>query len=129
MVDYTGNAIPAPGYAKGGHSVDDELLYSTVGFTQKGVTLKPGQGVLLLGTLIKQDSATKQYVKTTGTDAEGLLRQTTDTGTDAEGQAWQANIVIAGIAKLAKVTSANSGATLTSVLGARVNEVMGTFKF
>lgn len=129
MAEYPGNAIPAPGYAKGSTTVDDELLFSTVGFTQKGVTLKPGQGVLLLGTLIKQDPSTKQYIKANDNTAEGLLRQTTDTGTDPAGQVWQANIVIAGIAKLAKVQSANSGVTLTSVLGAQVNAVIGTFKF
>lgn len=126
---YTGNAIPAPSYTSSATSVDDELLYSTVGYTQKGVTLKPGQGVLLLGTLIKRDSATKMYVKATDNTAEGLLRQTTDTGTDPSGAAWQANIVITAIAKHEKVVAANSGVTLTSVLGAQVNTVIGTFKF
>ena len=128
MVDQIGNSIPAPGYSQGGTFVDDELLFSTVGFTQKGVTLKPGQGVLLLGTLIKQDPSTKLYVKTTS-NPEGLLRQTTDTGADSSAQKFQQNIVIAGIAKLDKVSSANSGVTLTSVLGAQVNTVMGFFKF
>lgn len=129
MTNYTGNAIPAPGYAKGTSTVDDELLYSTVGYTQKGVTLKPGQGVLLLGTLLKQDSATKQYVKATDSTAEGVLRQTTDTGTDANGQVWQGNIVLMGLLKLDRVTAANSGVTLTNVLGARTNSVRNTFKF
>lgn len=128
MAYYTGNAMPAPGYVKGGSSVDDELLYSTVGYTQKGVTLKPGQGVLPLGTLLKQDSATKQYVKAT-TNPEGVLRQTTDTGSDANGQVWQANIVLVGILKLDRVASANSGVTLTSVLNARTNTVRNTFIF
>lgn len=132
MAEYPGNAIPSPGYASGTHTVDDELLFSTVGYTQKGVTLKPGQGVLLLGTVLKQDASTKQYVKVSGGDeanAEGLLRQTTDTGTDANGQVWQANIVLTGLAKLPKVQSANSGVTLTSVLDGRVNSVIGFFKF
>lgn len=132
MAEYPGNAIPAPGYAQGSTTVDDELLFSTVGYTQKGVTLKPGQGVLLLGTVLKQDAATKQYVRVAGgseADSEGLLRQTTDTGTDPDGQVWMANIVIAGIAKLEKVQSANSGVTLASVLGAQVNDVIGTFRF
>lgn len=129
MVYYPGNAIPAPGYAKGASSVDDELMFSMVGYTQKGVTLKPGQGVLPLGTLIKQEAATKLYVKANDNTAEGLLRQTVDTGTDANGQRWQANILITGIAKLDKVSAANSGVTLTSVLGAQVNTVIGTFKF
>ena len=128
--DQIGNSIPAPGYSKGGTYVDDELLYSTAGFTQKGVTLKPGQGILLLGTLIKQDSGTKQYVKTTdAATAEGFLRQTTDTGDSADAQTFQQNIVIAGILKLAKVQAANSGATLSNVVGARINSVIGFLKF
>lgn len=126
--EYYGNAIPAPGYAKGVSTVDDELMYSMVGYTQKGVTLKPGQGVLLLGTLIKQDPTTKTYVKTTS-DPEGVLRKTVDTGTDANGQVWMGNIVVTGMLKYDKVSNANSGVTLTSVLGAQVNTVMGFFKF
>lgn len=128
-MEYYGNSMPAPGYAgPSTFTVDDELLYSTVGFTQKGVTLKPGQGVLLLGTLLKKDTSTKYYVKATS-DAEGVLRQTTDTGTAPGGQLWQANIVITGILNLDKVSAANSGVTLTTVLGAQVNTVMKTFKF
>lgn len=130
MVDQIGNSIPAPDYRTSSTTVDDELLFSTAGFTQKGVTLKPGQGILLLGTLIKQDAATKLYVKTTDpATAEGFLRQTTDTGADSTAQKFQQNIVIAGILKLAKVQAANSGVTLSNVTGARINEVIGTFKF
>lgn len=126
---YYGNSMPAPDFQSNGvYTVDDELLYSTVGFTQKGVTLKPGQGVLLLGTLIKQDGASKMYVKA-ATNPEGVLRQTTDTGADANAPKWQANIVIAGILKLEKMTAANSGVTLTGVLGARVDTVKKYFKF
>lgn len=128
MTEYYGNAIPAPDYARSTTTVDDELMYSMVGYTQKGVTLKPGQGVLPLGTLIKQDPATKMYVVAT-TDPEGVLRKTIDTGTDPAGQKWMGNIVIGGMLKLSKVSSANSGVTLTSVLGAQVNTVMGFFKF
>ena len=128
-MEYTGNSIPGPSITRASKfTTDDELLYSTVGYTQKGVTLKPGQGVLLLGTLIKQDATSKMYIKTTA-DAEGVLRKTTDTGTDADGQVWMGNIVLTGILKLSKVAAANSGVTLTSVLGAKVNSVIGTFKF
>lgn len=130
MVEYTGNAIPAPGYRTGGGVIDDELLFSTEGgFTQKGVTLKPGQGVLLLGTLLKQDSGTKQYIRATDNTATGVLRQTIDTGTDPAGQVWQGNIVLTGLLKHSKVSLANSGVTLTSVLSARVDAVQGYFKF
>jgi hypothetical protein len=131
QIEYTGNSIPAPGYAKGGVTTNDELLYShDHNYVQKGVTLKAGQGVLLLGTLLKRDATSKRYVKTTTPgDALGILRKTTDTGTDEEGQEWQANILYGGVLKLAPVKAANSGVTLTSVLGGRVNEVEGFFKF
>lgn len=128
MVYYPGNSIPAPTYVQSETTVDDELLASTVGYTQKGVTLKPGQGVLLLGTLIAQDPTTKKYIKVTS-DAEGLLRQTVDTGDTESAQGWQANILLTGLAKLDKVSSANSGVTLSTVLGAQINTVIGLFKF
>jgi len=126
--EYYGNSIPGPGYVSSDTTVDDELLYSTVAYTQKGVTLKPGQGVLKLGTFIKQDPGTKMYVATT-TAPEGVLRKSVNTGSDANGQRWAANIVLMGMLKLDKVSAANSGVTLTSVLGAQVNTVLGFFKF
>lgn len=127
--EYIGNAIPAPGYSRGGTTVDEELLYSTVGYTQKGVTLKSGQGVLRLGTFIKQDAATKKYVKTTASDAEGILRQTTDTGANEDDQTWLANIVITGLLKLSHIKTANSGTVTGGGLGGTVNEPQGFFKF
>lgn len=130
-INQYGNSMPGPGYATTGSTVDDELMYSMIGYTQKGVTLKPGQGVLLLGSFLAKDAATKMYVAApAGTNAEGVLRQTTDTGLDINGQRWQANIVLMGLLKLAKVAAANSsGLTLTNVLSAKVNTTMGFFKF
>lgn len=127
--EYTGNAIPAPGYAKGNQTIDEELLFSTVGYTQKGVTLKSGQGVLRLGTFIKQEPSTKLYVKTTASDAEGVLRQTTDTGENETDQKWLGNIVITGLLKLAHIKAANSGTVTGGGLGGTVNEPQGFFKF
>lgn len=129
---YTGNAVPAPGYQTNPTNTDEELLYSTKAYIQKGVTLKPGQGVLYAGTLLKQDTASKQYVRATDNTATGVLRKTTDTGTDssASAQVWLANILYGGVLKLSLVSSANSGVTdLTTVLGATVNTVAGFFKF
>jgi len=127
--EYTGNAIPAPGFSQGTNTVDEELLFSTVGYTQKGVTLKSGQGVLRLGTFIKQDSATKKYVKTTASDAEGVLRMTVDTGSSADDQSWLGNIVVTGLLKLSHVKTANSGTITGGGLGGTVNEPQGFFKF
>ena len=129
--DQYGNSIPAPAVALDGPTtVDSELLYSTVGYVQKGVTLKPGQGVLPAGTFLAQDGTSKQYVKTTTAgQVLGVLRQTTDTGTTSDAQVWQANILYGGVLKLGMVSSANSGVTLTSVLGAQTNTVAGFFRF
>lgn len=131
MNEYVGNAMPAPGYSRKGWTNDQELLMATNpgSYHQKGVTLKSGQGVLLLGTLIKQEPATKLYVKATDNTAEGVLRTTVDTGTDAGGQKWQGNILFGGLLNLALMKKANSGVTLTSVLGARVTENRNLFKF
>ena len=135
MVDYAGNAIPAAGFNATTNVPDDELLYSTAGFTQKGVQLEAGQGVLYLGTVLARKTDTKKYVKynsggSNGTNvAVGVLRKTVDTGLVAPGagvQEYMANIVIAGILKLQKVSSANGG--VPSVLGAVTNAVLGTFK-
>lgn len=130
MTIYTGNAIPAPDFRTGGKIVDQELLFSTQNYTQKGVTLKPGQGVLLLGTLLKQDASTKKYVKaTSAADAEGVLRQSVDTGTSADGQSFLGNILYSGLLNLTLVKAANSGVVLTDVLNGTVNEKAGFFKF
>lgn len=136
MADQYGNSIPAPGLYKGTHFPDDELLVSTEGgFTQKGVTLKSGQGVLPLGTVLARQTSTKKYVKfvSGGADgsgtAVGVLRKTTDTGTDAAAPSFLANIVTNGILNLTKVSSANGGtsAILTAFTGSRENTVLGTF--
>ena len=61
----------------------------------------------------------------------GVLRKTVETGTDVNGQKYMGNIVISGILKLQKVSSANGGvaAGITTGLGAVTNDVIGTFKF
>lgn len=131
MVDYTGNAIPAAGFNSTSNVPDDELLYSTAGFTQKGVQLKSGQGVLPLGTVLARETSSKKYVKfnsggSDGTNvAVGILRKTVDTGA-AGSQEYMANIVISGILKLSKVSSANAG--VPNVLNRVTNDVLGTFK-
>lgn len=136
MVDYAGNAIPAAGITRGSNVPDDEILYSTVGFTQKGVTLAAGKGVLVAGTALARRTSTRLYEKWTNGGGDGtgtpvgILRKTVDTGSDANGQKYLANIVIAGILKLSKVSSANGGTSnITTPLGAVTNDVLNTFKF
>jgi hypothetical protein len=128
---YPGNIMPAPINRRSGFTTDPELLQDANpgSYTQFGVTLKPGQGVLLLGTLIKQDPTTKHYVRATDDTAEGILRTTTDTGLDPEGIAWQGNILHRGVLNYAHVSAANSGVNLSNVLNARIIEVRNFFVF
>lgn len=129
--DYPGNATPAPGYSTGAHTVDDELLASySPPPLQKGVTLKPGQGILPLGTLLAYDATSKMYVKTTDSGAaKGFLRRTTNTTTDPDAQVFLGNIVQRGTLRLSVVSAANSGVTLAGLLGGRVDDIAGLFIF
>lgn len=125
--------IPVPGFTSPTATfTDPELLYSTVGYTQKGVTLAGGQGILLAGTVLGRVTSTKKYKvydngASDGTEvARGVLRRAVDTG--SAGAADQlANMVIAGILKLSMVSGADSAA-LTD-LNARSDSVLGTFTF
>lgn len=131
MTEYVGNAIPAPGYNRKGWTTDQELLMASNpgSYHQKGVTLKSGQGVLPLGTLLKQDPSTKKYIKATDDTAEGVLRTTVDTGALETDQTWLGNILFGGILNYALVSQANSGVNVGDVLGARVIASRNIFKF
>lgn len=125
--------IPVPGYEKGAEYTDPEILYSTVGWTQKGVTLAGGQGVLAAGTVLARNDADKKYYAydnasaTAGIGvARGVLRQARDLG-PAGSPDQLGNMVITGILKLNMVTGSDAGA-LTD-LGATIDTVRGTFKF
>lgn len=126
---------PVPGfYSPTGDYTDPEILYSTVGFTQKGVTIASGQGVLAAGTVIGQKTADKKYyaynnAHSDGTEtARGVLRRAVDTGTTVLAARDQvSNIVIAGILKYSMVVGSDAAA-LTD-LGAVVDTVRGTWKF
>jgi hypothetical protein len=122
--------IPSPGFTSPTHSyAPTEILYSTAGFTQKGVTLAANQGILPAGTVLAQHSTNKRYYVYTNGGANGLgtpvgiLRRSADTRTGEQ----QANIVIQGILKLSMVSGADSNAI--TVLNAATNAGMGTFKF
>ncbi len=124
--------LPVPGYTQGASFTDPEILYSYAGFTQKGVTVAGGQGILPAGTVLGQKTADKKYYvyDNAGSGgvatARGVLRRAVDTGAAGAGDQL-ANIVIAGILKNSLVSGADSAA-LTD-LGATVDSVRGTFKF
>jgi hypothetical protein len=126
--------LPVPGFHNPtADYVDPEILYSTAGFTQKGVTIASGQGVLPAGTLLGQKTSDKKYYayknsNSDGTEtARGVLRRAVDTGTVANARFDQvSNIVIQGILKYNMVQGSDAAA-LTD-LGAVVDTVRGTFK-
>lgn len=124
--------IPVPGFVSPtATAVDPELLYSYAGFTQKGVTLAAGQGILPAGTVIGRKTSDKKYyvynnAGSGGVEtARGVLRRAVDTGTAGSGDQL-GNIVIAGILKLSMVSGADSAAITD--LGANVDSIRGTFK-
>lgn len=122
--------LPVPGFVNPtADYVDPEILYSTVAFTQKGVTIGSGQGVLPAGTVLSQRAADKKYYAYDGTGtASGVLRRAVDTGTVVSAANDQlGNMVIQGILKNNMVQGADAAA-LTD-LGAVVDAVRGTFKF
>lgn len=126
--------LPVPGFTSPtGDYTDPEILYSTAGFTQKGVTLGSGQGVLAAGTVLGQKTADKKYYAYNNANADGtqvargVLRRPVDTGTVVSVANDQvSNIVIQGILKYPLIVGADAAA-LTD-LGAVVDTVRGTFK-
>jgi hypothetical protein len=106
-----------PGYTKPTHEFGQpfgdefhaeavqELLLSMAGYTQRGVTLAPGQGVLPTGTVLARNTASGMYLayRPSATDgcqtAVGVLRDSRDTGG-------------LGYATIAAYTTANPTVTL-----------------
>jgi hypothetical protein len=125
--------LPVPGYQQGPEYTDPEILYSTAGFTQKGVTLAGGQGILPAGTVLGRKTSDKKYyvydnVGSGGVEvARGVLRRAVDTGASGTTVDQLGNIVIAGILKLNLVSGADAGAITD--LGAVTDSVRNTFKF
>lgn len=132
-VAYVGNIVPAPGFFKGATSDDPELLFSTARFTQKGVTLAAGQGIVEIGQVLAQRTTDKKWVKydNGGSDgagvARGFLRRSIDTGADEDAPEYQGNIVISGILKNALVKGLDSAAIAD--LNARVDDAWDTVTF
>lgn len=156
---------PVPGYTKPTHTYGDEfgdefhapnvaeLLNSYARFTQRGVTLAGGQGIIKGGTVLAQHTATGKYVKYNATGsggdnvALGVLRDTRDTGggnsPSSVAKDCLGNLVISGILNLNLVSGTDtasqvggaaggigSGSTgVVTVLNARVDAVNNLFVF
>jgi len=131
--EYPGNVLSSPGVTDGPTSADTEILASTVGLRQFGVTLKAGQGILPAGTVLGRLTASKLYVLYNNSNsngeqvARGILRQAVDTGTNASGPTVQGNIVVSGLLVNSKISGADAG-SITD-LGSVSDTVRDTFKF
>ena len=127
--------LPVPQFVSPtGSYTDPEILYSTAGFTQKGVTIASGQGVLAAGTVIGMKTADKKYYAYNNALADGrevargVLRRPVDTGSVVDVANDQvSNMVIQGILKYSLIVGLDSSA-LTD-LGMVVDTVRGTAKF
>lgn len=126
-----GNVLLAPGFSQKAEVRANEILYSTAGHTQKGVTLKSGQGVLLEGTPLAYDSSTKRYVKAAAAaDVAGFLRLAVDTGASVSDQNKLGNIVLGGYVKTAAIPLGSLVlAEVATALGGTVNAQFGYLKF
>ncbi len=126
--------IPVPSFTSPTVSyTDPEILYSYARFTQKGVTIAGGQGVLPAGQVIAKRTSDKKWVKYNNAGsggaeiARGVLRRAVDTGTGGGQPDQLGNIVISGILKLNMLVG-NDAAAQTD-LGATIDTDLGTFKF
>jgi len=113
------NETPAPdfqGGTRGDEFRDKEILFSYAGFTQKGRTLTPGQGIIPAGCVMGRVTATKKWSvyangASDGTEvARGVLRDSRDTGTVGAPQSVLGNIVIAGILRLSMLSGLDANA-------------------
>lgn len=108
MPEQVGDVVRAPSYTHYGFTTDDELLYSMVGYLQKGCTLAAGKGVLPVGTVLARVTATKLFVpwdisQSDGSQlAVGFLRQGVDTGVSTD-PVKLGNIVLGGLIKSSKI--------------------------
>lgn len=132
MVSREGNVLKVPGYGTVAQVSGDEILGSYARFTQKGLTLLGGSGVLEAGTLLKVSGTAKKYngvANSSGISSTlGILRK----GADTTNGDLLANYVRSGIIKLSALkyadgTSVASGdqAAVATALGGKIDPIHG----
>lgn len=129
MASREGNVILAPGFTRGTEVKSVEILYSTEGLLQKGVTFVPDSGVLEAGTPLAYDAASHKYrAATTAAETVGFVRIAVDTAAPAK----LGNVVLAGVVNT-KVLPANAVTAdlvaLATALGGTYNAQYGFIKF
>lgn len=124
-----------PGYVKPTHEYGTEfgdefhapkvkeLLQSYARFTQRGVTLAGGQGVLVTGTVLARKTADGKYYAYSAAandgrqTALGLLRDSRDTTPGGVSTDCLGNLVISGIVDLAQVSGTDTTSLILSTGG------------
>lgn len=130
-VNEFGDIIPVPGTSGVSEVKPADILASYARFTQRGVTIASGSGVVPAGTVLGRVTATKKYVPYTdagthgaGSDtAVGVLRQ----DVDATSEDRLGNIVVSGILFNSKVQGETASAIAD--LNARVDAANDLFIF
>jgi hypothetical protein len=140
MVAREGNVLKVPGTGAVTEVKGDEILGSYAAFTQKGVTLLAGSGVLEAGTPLTVSGTAKKYKGVAAADVDGtddpaiigILRK----GVDTTGSDMLANYVTSGIVKTSALKLANGTAmnatqigNLAAALNGRVDTVHGYLIF
>ncbi len=120
-----GDLLPVPGFSRVDEVRPEEILASMARFTQKGVTLAGGQGILRAGTALGRVTATRKYVVydnggSDGSEAcKGFLRDSVDLGVGVASKDMLGNIVLSGILKNSKLSGVDANAITD--LNARVD--------
>lgn len=152
---------PVPGYTKPTHEYGQEfgdefhaprvleLLKSYARFTQRGVTLAGGQGVIATGTVLAQNASDGKYYVYAAAgsggkqNALGVLRDQRDTTPNGTSTDCLGNLVISGVLDLALLSGTDTTSKVSAALGgigsgttgvitqlnARVDSVNGLFIF
>lgn len=127
-----GNLVPAPQLSYVDEITQIEILVSTVGLTQQGMTIKAGQGKILAGQAMARETATKKFVKyndggSGGAEiCRGVLRDTVDSGAVGDPE-YLGNIVLAGMLRNSKLVGMDANGAAD--LNARIDTVLDIFQF
>jgi len=110
MAEAFGNILDPPGTGQVAEVKPGDILASYARFTQKGVTIKGGQGLLAAGTVLGRETSTKKYLAYNDSNspagigvARGVLRENVETGTGGTAKDKLGNIIMSGIVKYSKL--------------------------
>ncbi len=124
-----GNEIPIPSFTEKTYLDDFEIMASMAGFTQIGITILAGQGILPAGTVMGQVATSDKWIlylggASDGSEiARGVLRRRVDT-TDGD---IHGNLVVAGIVTDSKLSGLDAGGITD--MGGHQDTILDRFKF